>query len=464
MDKIKISKKILKEVINGISDKTIMNFYYQLALEDKIEANTHIELSVFLTTLVKYFYDKLFVSKEINSYMFFDLKIINENKEYWDFYELLRKTNLEIAYSFINDEPIDDKLVVGFSEVQSLFYFIINNYLDCLLTCNNAIYRDNENSLCNFLKASIIEICYINKISQNTKIALLNYQFELLSRCKADEIPFDKKIFNKIFNSVIEKRKKLTTSAKEIKLTERFDDNILTNESKFYLNNRLFLNPLNNYGKFLDGVFEDMEVLSIAEKNQKMFDEIVEDYKFSRKKLYQYFEEKSINKREMASIYSYIYSIFDKIAFVLKKELDLSVDDDTVGFTKNGLFDCKLNNQDKTFSSLRNNNIVPLYLIMKQVREKQKTFKALVVGTFEFNELRNSIEHKSLLLVDESKLKRNSIELLSKARDAILYSFMLLYSIDRNLNNDSISCIFTTYIEALNDILKEKGNDSNAKI
>ena len=459
MDRIKLSKENLIEVVNGINDKTKMDLYYQFAIEDKIVANTHIELVVFLVTLVKYFYDKLFVSKGINPYVFFNLKEINDNKEYWDFYELLRKTNLEIACSLINDETTDDKLLVGFSEVQSLFYFISNNYLSCLLTCNNAIYRDNENSLCNFLKAAIIEICYINKISQNTKIALLNYQFELLSKCKADEILFDKQIFNKIFKNIIERRQKLTTSEKEIKLTECFDDSILTNESIFYLNNRLFLNPLNNYGKFLDAVFEDMETLSILEKNKKMFDEIVEDYKFCRNKLYQYFDKKSINKREMSSVYSYIYSIFDKIAFVLKKEFDLNIEDDKVSFTKDGLFDCKLNKQNKTFSSLRNNSIVPLYLIMKQVREKQKISNALMVGTFEFNELRNTIEHKSLLLVDESKLKRNSIELLSKARDAILYSSMLLYSIDRDFNNDSISCIFTTYIEALDDIVKEKGVD-----
>lgn len=459
MNRIKLSKENLIEIVNGISDKTKMEFYYQSALEDKIEANRHIELVVFLVTLVRYFYDKLFVSKGINPYLFFNLKEINDNKEYWDYYELLRKTNLEIAYSLINDETTDDKLLVGFSEVQSLFYFISNNYLSCLLTYNNAIYRDNENSLCNFLKASIIEICYINKISPNTKIALLNYQFELLSKCKADEILFDKRIFNKIFKNVIERRQKLTTSEKEIKLTECFDDSILTDESIFYLSNRLFLNPLNNYGKFLDAVFEDMETLPISEKNKKMFDAIVEDYKFCRNKLYQYFEEKSIKKRELSSIYSYIYSIFDKIAFVLKKEFDLNVDDDKVGFTRNGLFDCKFNKLDKTFSSLCNNNIVPLYLIMKQVREKQKISNALMVGTFEFNELRNTVEHKSLLLVDESKLKRNSIELLSKARDAILYSFMLLYSIDRNFNNDSISCILTTYIEALDDIEKQNGDD-----
>lgn len=454
MDRIKLSKEKLTEVVNGISDKTKMDFYYQAALEDKIEANIHAELVVFLVILVRYFYDELFVSKDINPYLFFNLKEINDNKEYWDFYELLRKTNLEIAYCLIGDETIDDKLLVGFSEVQSLFYFISNNYLSCLLTCNNAIYRDKENSLCNFLKASIIEICYINKISPNIKFALLNYQFELISKCKVDEILFDKLIFNNIFKNIIERREKLSETEKKLILTEYFENDILTNEQKFYLNNRLLLNPLNNYGRFLESTIEDMESLPIEDDTKTMFDEIVQDYKFCRNKLYQYFEEKNIDKREMSSIYSYIYSIFDKIAFVIKKVLDMNIDDDKVGFTKNGLFDCKLNKFDVEFSALLNNNIVPLYLIMKQVREKQKISNALMIGTFEFNELRNTIEHKSVLLVDESKLKRNSIELLSKARDAILYSFMLLYSIDKNFNNDFISCVFTTYIEALNDMEK----------
>lgn len=455
MEKIKLSKGKLKEIIDNISDKTKMEFYYKEALDDKIEANSHAELVIFLVILVKYFYDELFVSKNINACFFFSLKEMNKNNKYWDFYELLRKTNLEIAYCLIKDEVIDDTLLIGFSEIQSLFLFMSNNYLSCLLICDNAIYRDSKNSLCNFLKASIIEICYINKISPEIKFALLNYQFELIKKCSVSEILFDKKIFNRVFKSISEKREKLSETERKLVLTEYFEEDILSNEQKFYLNNRLFLNPLNNYGKFLEATIEEMESLPIKEESKKMFDEIVEDYKFCRHKLYQYYEKKNIDKREMSSIYSYSYSIFDKIAFVIKKEFDLNITDDQVKFTQNGLFDRRFNKYDITFNSLHNNNFVPLYMIMKQVREKQKKSNVLMVGTFELNELRNIIEHKSTLLVDESKLKRNSIELLSQTRDAILYTFMLLYSINKNFNDNNISCIFTTYIEALLSINTE---------
>ncbi|MGN1327599.1 MAG: LA2681 family HEPN domain-containing protein [Clostridia bacterium] len=454
MKKVKLSKEKLTEIISEINDKTKMEFYYKAALEDKIEANNHAELVIFLVVLVRYFYDDLFVSNGINPYLFFNLKEINKTKEYWAFYELLRKTNLEITYCLINDETIDDKLLVGFSEVQSLFYFISNNYLNCLLTCNNAIYRDRENSLCNFLKASIIEICYINKISSKCKVALLNYQFELIKKCKAEDTPFDKQVFDRVLSDIIERRNNLSENEKNFILNEIIEGDALTTEEKFYLKNRLFLNPLNNYGNFLEVVIEEFEDLPVGEISQKMFNEIIEDYKFCRSKVYQYFEEKDIDKREICSIYSYTYSIFDKIAFLIKKECDLNKDDDNIGFTKNGLFDVKIKNSNISFSSLRNNNIVPLYFIMKQVREKQKISTALMVGTFELNELRNTIEHKSTLLIDECKLKRNSIEILAKARDAILYTFMLLYSVNKDIENDSISTILTTYIKAINEIEK----------
>ena len=45
-----------------------------------------------------------------------------------------------------------------------------------------------------------------------------------------------------------------------------------------------------------------------------------------------------------------------------------------------------------------------------------------------------------MLLTNESKLN-------SQTLDAISYTFMLLYRIDKNFNN--IFCVFTTYIEVL---------------
>lgn len=158
----------------------------------------------------------------------------------------------------------------------------------------------------------------------------------------------------------------------------------------------------------------------------------------------------------MSIVYSYIYSVFDKIAFFIKKVLDLNISDDNVGFTKQGLFNIKVAKTNIKFSSLENNNILPLYLIMKQVRGKQDLSDDLKVGTFEHNELLNTIEHKSLVLVDDNKLKRNSLEIIQKARDAILYTFMLLSSLEKDNMNNSISAISTTYLKIINTLNNSK--------
>lgn len=383
---------------------------------------------------------------------------MNETTEYWKFYELLKQTNLEIGYWLISNERIVDEALIEFSEIQASFLFIMNHYLESLKVCGNALYRDESNLFCNFLKASIVEICNINKMTPKYKIALLNYQAELINKCNLSEIGNDKLFLTLILTEILEVSKNITGKRKNIQFTKVSDnfkgtDEIIWNKEKnFYLNNRLFLNPLNNFEKFVEASIEELEDLNIDKNLGKMFYEIVEDYKFCRYKVYCYRNEKNVTKREMSMAYSYIYSIFDKIAFLIKRVLDLNISDDCVGFTKQGLFNVKLNKSDIKFSSLQNNNILPLYLIMKQVRGKQDLSDALKVGTFEHNELRNTIEHKSLILVDDNKLKRNSLEILQKARDAILYTFMLLYSIDKKYSNDSISAINTTYLKIVNQL------------
>ncbi len=64
--------------------------------------------------------------------------------------------------------------------------------------------------------------------------------------------------------------------------------------------------------------------------------------------------------------------------------------------------------------------------------------------------------YKSLVLVDDNKLKRNSLEILQKARDAILYTFMLLSSLDKDNMNNSISAISTTYLKIINTLNNSK--------
>ncbi len=93
---------------------------------------------------------------------------------------------------------------------------------------------------------------------------------------------------------------------------------------------------------------------------------------------------------------------------------------------------------------------------MKEVREKQNIVNALQVGTFEHNELRNAIDHKSVALVSDDKLKRNASILLGHARNAILYAFMLLHSCNEVELCGKTSAIETTFYKSLMNIEQDK--------
>lgn len=52
MDRIKLTKEILSKMLENIDNKTEMEFYYQAALEDRIEAKRYTEIVLFLLILV----------------------------------------------------------------------------------------------------------------------------------------------------------------------------------------------------------------------------------------------------------------------------------------------------------------------------------------------------------------------------------------------------------------------------
>ena len=458
MDRIKLTKEKLLEILESSNNKETIEFYYEAALNDNVEADQYLSLIVFLFILVKYYHKELFIKNEVNMIDFFGMKKINESSEYWKYYKLLRKTNLMVLYGLINNEEIPDQPLIEFNDTYSFYLLCIGDYLRCLKNLNNSLFRDKNNWISNFIKASIIEICYINAINSDYKIALLNYQKELIDKCVDVSPNFDISIYKKVLESINLREKSLNIQKKNIRLTPLMDSfektkeviNEWTEEKDFYFRNNLFLNPLNLFGNFYEASFEYFEDLDINDKNKKMFDEIIEDYKFCRNVMFSYYNNAdNINKRKMSMVYSYLYSIFDKIAYLLKNVYDLDINEDRIYFTNKGLFDRKFKNSDIKFKELSNFTILPLYLIMKDVRVANETNNALEIGTFEHNELRNTIDHKSIYLVDGDKLKRNALIILERARNAILYTFMLLYSQPNNQNLEGISFIYTTLFCAL---------------
>lgn len=458
MDRIKLTKEKLLEILEKYDDKETIDFYYKAAMDDLIEADQYLSIITFLFMLVRYYHEELFVKNRVNIIDFFGMKIFNESSEYWKYNELLKKTNLMIAKALINNEKIPDQQLIEFNDTYSLYLFYIGDYLRCLKNINNSLFRDKNNWLSNFIKASLIELCYINIITPDYKIALLNYQKNLIDKCSGANPRFDISIYKKVVESINKRIDLLNIEEKNIKLTPIMDSfektkeviNAWTKENDFYLRNNLFLNPLNSFGNFYEASFETFEDLDIDDKNKKLFNEIIEDYKMCRKAMFSYYKNAdNIDKRKMSMVYSYLYSIFDKIAYLLKNVYDLDINERDIYFTNNGLFDRKFKDLDIKFKELSNSAMLPLYLIMRDVRRLNKIDNSLQVGTFEHNELRNTIDHKSIFLVSEDKLKRNGLILLEKTRNSILYTFMLLYSQPNDKNYNGITTIYTTLFYAL---------------
>ena len=151
----------------------------------------------------------------------------------------------------------------------------------------------------------------------------------------------------------------------------------------------------------------------------------------------------------MISTYSFIYSIFDKIAYLFWNVYNLNIAADSVSFTQNGLFDVKIKGTNKCFYEINDPAIIPLYYLMKKARTRNKITNPLQVGTFELNEYRNGLEHKTSSGLKKSELITNSKFLLGYVREAIIYSYLLLHGADVNTNSDDITCIGTTYMKSI---------------
>ena len=287
------------------------------------------------------------------------------------------------------------------------------------------------------MKASLINVCYINKTSTPYKVALINYQKKLICKCNPENLPFDRNLYDEVYDEIDKLYRQIPKELQNVMFTEigeDYEESVKqipewTKEHDFYLRKKLLLNPLANFGKFVEASCEELEILPMDEKYRGYFNSIIDDYKLCRNIAFAYYSGiNNVGKREMSMVYSYAYSIFDKVAFLIKNIYDLDIDEDRIYFTERGLFEKKIKNTDTKFKNLKNQNIVPLYRAMKKVREKNEITDALNMGTFKHYELRNTIEHKSLDLVDDEELKRNTQFLLGTIRNTILYSHMLLLS------------------------------------
>lgn len=462
MDKYLISKAGLIELLNR-NDKNELEEIYNLCLEDKVKAHNHQEIVALLMIILKFKWED-FTKKHTNIDFYLKLKNFKTNNNVFDLYRLFRRINFEIALTIIEEnDPIEEKVKVEFLEIYSTFLFMFFTHLKCIDICNCALVRDPKNSTINLYKASLLDLALIVKNNTTYSYGINLLRQEMLNNVDIKKVNFDKDISQRILTDNL-------ISVNEPYLREKIlgfyliPENIMqtelgkkywSTELDYYLKNVLFLNPLNNFGRYAQSSLEELQPIPLSEKNQKMFNSIIDDYKFCRRKIFEYDSLGTLSKREMCSTYCFLYSIFDKIAFLLKSVYIINIKEDIVDFTQGNLFDRKYKNSDKNFYEIANPAIIPIYLESVEGRSKNN-LKGLDPGTFELNEFRNVLEHKSTCLIDESMLKRNSKILIRKIRDLILETHILLQSADTNINSDDIVLCGTAYAKAIKAIIESK--------
>ena len=461
MDKLLLTKEKLLEILAQEDDDATMESYYQQALSGNIVANEHMAIVAFLLLLIRYKKKKI-LENNMTPFAFFSVP----KDDFKKYFELLERTNWEIYESLNDNENIPDQPLVEFSEDCAFMHFWSNNFFESLRACENVLQRDENSFICNFIKASIIELCYINKTNIGFKIQLANYQKSLINKCDESHLNFNEQIYHKVIEIIDANYKTLDEQYHNINFTlapDTFEETQAlisewTEEHDFCLRHKLFLNPLCNFDRFLESSFEELEDLWIEKEFKDIFNEIVKEFKMCRHLTFEF--SKSPNdetKRVQCMVYSYAYSILDKLAFLFSKAYEINVDEGKVEFTKNNLFDRKFKNEDLCFKNVKNPYIYPLYSIMEKVRGKQEIKDAIKTVIFKFNELRNTIEHRTISKIDKSALQAHSIFLMKLIKEAILYSYMLLHSFSgKDGSHYNVSAISNSYYNAIMIIEQEQ--------
>jgi hypothetical protein len=173
------------------------------------------------------------------------------------------------------------------------------------------------------------------------------------------------------------------------------------------LNNRLFLNPLNDLGPYPIGGRDIFTTPSIVVDLGEgpyypgYFNQMKQEFVSAR---YLYYEGiKAESAEKMKAAFRMAYSLFDKIAYFLNHYLRLSIPEKKVSFrtiwykSQNKKIGLK-----KDFQNLQNWPLRGLFWLSKDLYEDKQGFKeSIEPDAQELNEIRNHLEHKYLKLHDD---------------------------------------------------------------
>ncbi len=308
-------------------------------------------------------------------------------------------------------------------------YDHIGRFVDAHIMWNKAleVYPDFGMAICN-IGHGILR--YARYIDDKTQIIYFQKAYNLLKSCLR---------YNDISITIKSQIKDLVNNLEEfigeqnLSLSFNWDNyNIGTTKKEieyreWSLDNRLFLNSLNDITINKIAAEDDLFLPSITYKKenypnyvyQNIFNQIKQEYVSARCFLYEavFCQEKHFSDKNNYlmdtfdySIYSYsmekakaayriCYSIFDKIAYLLREYFRIDVKPHEINFSKIWYKDRKNKQLREEFNDGQNWAIKGLYWVSKDLYFKDQNF---IVDPDSENiaDIRNFIEHKSFKIID----------------------------------------------------------------
>ena len=406
MEKIDYDKLI--DMINELSsDSSNIDKYFKNA--SNYEFDSHSNMLCFLLALYKY------KSSMIN------LNDFNISKsDDFEYYEFLRRIDHTIMCAYcIENKNLKQEAIYYFYLDYIHINYIINDYAEIIRTCKNMelIFLEDDKLL--FYKLLYLyDNIYLltSDVKLNESIFLKEferylYEFEK-SEIKINHLFYSSKIniFNDFYNSI----------------NENDNTNIVT-LSEQNNNNHLLLNYLTSYNTQYHPCKEIQEIQCPNTNIQELANSLIKDYFYERNRFSKISESEFI-QNEILSIEKGLFSIYDKIAYILLQiyQFENRTEKNTI-FNPNLFIEAKLNNKTR-FIDLPNPFIKTLYLysLLYALDSEALTKKSIFsIGNWNYSNERNISEHRSTCLIPQKK-ESSLITLFCEIRNCILVLIKLI--------------------------------------
>lgn len=207
------------------------------------------------------------------------------------------------------------------------------------------------------------------------------------------------------------------------------------NYENFCLHNDLFLNPLNSIDIFVEAKRDVTILENLPKEIIPLYEEVVDYYKYLRKKIYKFRRNKKNNDilRDCIEVFKGVYSIFDKIAYIISKVCKLDLKEKEINFHR--IWNAKIcGSVDKKLSDIKNVYLYSLYWIKSDFmpdRDKlNDSINRFMSPEYQdFANLRNRLEHRveRISQFDFQEIYKKTLGILKVMRNAIVNLNWFLY-------------------------------------